>query len=64
MRLGRPAVVPAHWGTKATNRTLWRRLAFDTSLPPAEALGRTRDAYHDYDQSQSWKPMSSSQTGS
>jgi hypothetical protein len=27
-----------------------RRLAFDHSLPPSEALGRIRDAYHDYDQ--------------
>jgi hypothetical protein len=27
-----------------------RRLAFDRTLPPSEALGRIRDAYHDYDQ--------------
>jgi hypothetical protein len=27
-----------------------RRLAFDQSLPPSEALGRIRDAYHDYEQ--------------
>ena len=27
-----------------------RRLAFDTSLPPAEAMGRIRDAFQDYDQ--------------
>ena len=27
-----------------------RRLAFDRTLPPPEALGRIRDAYHDYDQ--------------
>jgi hypothetical protein len=27
-----------------------RRLAFDHSLPPSEALGRIRDAYHDYEQ--------------
>jgi hypothetical protein len=26
-----------------------RRLAFDRTLPPPEALGRIRDAYHDYD---------------
>jgi hypothetical protein len=26
-----------------------RRLAFDRNLPPSEALGRIRDAYHDYD---------------
>jgi hypothetical protein len=26
-----------------------RRLAFDRTLPPAEALGRIRDAYQDYD---------------
>jgi hypothetical protein len=30
-----------------------RRLAFDHNLPPSEALGRIRDAYHDYDQSRS-----------
>jgi hypothetical protein len=23
--------------------------AFDRTLPPSEALGRIRDAYHDYD---------------
>jgi hypothetical protein len=27
-----------------------RRLAFDRSLPPPEALGRIRDAYQDYDE--------------
>jgi hypothetical protein len=26
-----------------------RRLAFDRSLPPSEALGRIRDAFHEYD---------------
>jgi hypothetical protein len=26
-----------------------RRLAFDRALPASEALGRIRDAYHDYD---------------
>jgi hypothetical protein len=26
-----------------------RRLAFDRTLPPSEAMGRIRDAYHDYD---------------
>jgi hypothetical protein len=26
-----------------------RRMAFDRTLPP-EALGRIRDAYHDYDE--------------
>jgi hypothetical protein len=25
-------------------------LAFDNSLPPAEAMGRIRDAFQDYDQ--------------
>jgi hypothetical protein len=30
--------------------TAVRRLAFDRTLPPPEALGRIRDAYHDYDQ--------------
>ena len=27
-----------------------RRLAFDRNLPPSEALGRIRDAFHDYDE--------------
>jgi hypothetical protein len=27
-----------------------RRLAFDRTLPPSEALGRIRDAFHDYDE--------------
>ena len=27
-----------------------RRLAFDNTLPPPEALGRIRDAFADYDQ--------------
>ena len=27
-----------------------RRLAFDSSLPPLEAMGRIRDAFHDYDE--------------
>ena len=27
-----------------------RRLAFDRTLPASEALGRIRDAFHDYDQ--------------
>jgi hypothetical protein len=27
-----------------------RRLAFDRSLPPSEALGRIRDAFQNYDQ--------------
>ena len=27
-----------------------RRLAFDHTLPPPEALGRIRDTFHDYDQ--------------
>jgi hypothetical protein len=26
-----------------------RRLAFDRTFPPSEALGRIRDAFHDYD---------------
>ena len=29
--------------------TAVRRLAFDRTLPPLEALGRIRDAFHDYD---------------
>jgi hypothetical protein len=28
-----------------------RRLAFDRNLPPSEALGRIRDAFHGYDHS-------------
>jgi hypothetical protein len=27
-----------------------RRLAFDSSLPPVGAIGRIRDAFHDYDE--------------
>jgi hypothetical protein len=27
-----------------------RRLEFDRNLPPSEAMGRIRDAFHDYDQ--------------
>ena len=27
-----------------------RRLAFDRTLPPSEALGRIRDAFGDYDE--------------
>ena len=27
-----------------------RRLAFDRTLPPSEAMGRIRDAFADYDQ--------------
>jgi hypothetical protein len=27
-----------------------RRLAFDRTLPASEALGRIRDAFHDYDE--------------
>jgi hypothetical protein len=30
-----------------------RRLAFDRTLPPSEALGRIRDAFRDYDHSTS-----------
>jgi hypothetical protein len=30
-------------------RQVVRRLAFDRTLPAAEAMGRIRDAYHDYD---------------
>jgi hypothetical protein len=26
-----------------------RRLAFDRTLPPTEAMGRIRDAFHEYD---------------
>ena len=29
--------------------TAVRRLAFDTSLPPSEAMGRIRDAFQEYD---------------
>jgi hypothetical protein len=27
-----------------------RRLAFDRNLPPSEALGRIRDAFHEYEE--------------
>jgi hypothetical protein len=39
-------------GTVPSGRTpvgAVRRMAFDRTPPPAEALGRIRDAYHDYD---------------
>jgi hypothetical protein len=32
-----------------------RRLAFDRTLPPSEALGGIRDAFHDYDHQGSHK---------
>jgi hypothetical protein len=32
-----------------------RRLAFDRSLPPSEALGRIRDAFRSYDEGASHK---------
>ena len=38
--------------TSDTGNPRWRvvrRLAFDRTLPPAEALGRIRDALADYD---------------
>jgi hypothetical protein len=33
---------------RATPGGVVRRLAFDRTLPPSEALGRIRDAYRDY----------------
>ena len=39
---------PAHQNSPPTVAV--RRLAFDRTLPPSEALGRIRDAFHDYDQ--------------
>jgi hypothetical protein len=27
-----------------------RRIAYDRTLPPSEAMGRIRDAFHDYDE--------------
>ena len=38
------------WAELLTLTTAVRRLAFDRNLPPSEALGRIRDAFHDYDQ--------------
>ena len=38
------------WAELLRLTTAVRRLAFDTSLPPTEAMGRIRDAYRDYDQ--------------
>ena len=38
------------WAELLTLVGAGRRLAFDRTLPPAEALGRIRDAYHAYDQ--------------
>ncbi|MET0740138.1 MAG: hypothetical protein ABWZ26_01125 [Candidatus Nanopelagicales bacterium] len=35
----------------ASSTTTAEGLAFDRSLPPWEALGRIRDAFHDYDHS-------------
>jgi hypothetical protein len=43
--------VPSHsWAELLTLVGAVRRLAFDTSLPPTEAMGRIRDAYRDYDE--------------
>ena len=43
--------VPSHPSETATpGRGAMRRLAFDRTLPPPEALGRIRDAFQDYDQ--------------
>ena len=38
------------WAELLRLTTTVRRLAFDTSLPAAEAMGRIRDAFQDYDQ--------------
>jgi hypothetical protein len=38
------------WAELLTQVGTVRRLAFDPSLPPTEAIGRIRDVYHDYDQ--------------
>ena len=37
------------WAELLRLTTAVRRLAFDRTLPPSEALGRIRDAYRDYD---------------
>ena len=45
-----PPPEPRHgWAELLTLVGTVRRLAFDTSLPPTEALGSIRDAVHDYD---------------
>ena len=38
------------WAELLRLTTTVRRLAFDSSLPPTEAMGRIRDAFQDYDQ--------------
>ncbi len=42
---GRPG-----WAQLLTLVGAVRRLAFDRTLPPTEAMGRIRDAFNDYDQ--------------
>ncbi len=51
MSTTQPPLEPGHhtWAELLRLTTAVRRLAFDTSLPPAEALGRIRDAFQDYD---------------
>jgi hypothetical protein len=45
-----PPPEPRHgWNELLTLVGAVRRLAFDRTLPPSEALGRIRDAYLDYD---------------
>ena len=45
-----PPPEPRHgWAELLTLVGTVRRLAFDTSLPPTEALGSIRDAFSDYD---------------
>jgi hypothetical protein len=52
MTRGGPRVIEAA-ATSRRNCCAWfrgvRRLAFDRTLPPPEAMGRIRDAFADYD---------------
>jgi hypothetical protein len=38
------------WAELLTQVGTVRRLAFDPSLPPTEAIGRIRDTFQDYDE--------------
>jgi hypothetical protein len=48
-----PTVPSGHhtWAELLTLVGAVRRLAFDRTLPPPEALGRIRDVFQDYDHS-------------
>jgi hypothetical protein len=46
-----PPEHPHTWAELLTLVGAVRRIAFDRTLPPSEALGRIRDAFQDYDHS-------------